>query len=49
MLGKARTESGTGRRLTGRALLKARVAAAREGREPPSISLIPSDMPEMGE
>ena len=46
MLGKARSETGSGRVLTGRALLRARVEAAREGRPPPSIALVPTDMPE---
>jgi hypothetical protein len=35
--------------LTGRALLAARVKAAQEGRPPPSISLVPTAMPDSPE
>lgn len=42
-VGKPGTSSGV---LTGRALLAARVKAAAEGRPPPSISLVPTALPE---
>lgn len=44
MLGKGKSA----KRLTGRALLEARVRAAQEGRPPPDISLVPSDPPARG-
>lgn len=45
MLGVGKTDRPTGR-LTGHALLAARVKAAAEGRPPPSISLVPTSLPD---
>jgi hypothetical protein len=45
MLGVGKADRPTGV-LTGRALLAARVKAAREGRPPPSISLVPTALPD---
>jgi hypothetical protein len=48
MLGVGKPGSGSGV-LTGRALLAARVKAAQEGRPPPSISLVPTSVPDPAE
>lgn len=47
MLGVGKPTTGSGRgMLTGHALLAARVKADREGRPPPSISLVPTALPD---
>ena len=48
MLGVGKSDQPTGM-LTGRALLAARVKAAQEGRPPPSISLVPTALPDPSE
>jgi hypothetical protein len=48
MLGVGKADRPTGM-LTGRALLAARVKAAQEGRPPPSISLVPTALPDPSE
>ncbi|MFN2592954.1 MAG: hypothetical protein ABR532_09010 [Candidatus Dormibacteria bacterium] len=48
MLGVGKTETRPGT-LTGRALLAARVKAAREGLPPPSIHLVPTSQPDPSE
>jgi hypothetical protein len=48
MLGVGKADQPTGM-LTGRALLAARVKAAQEGRPPPSISLVPTALPDPSE
>lgn len=45
MLGIGRKDGAVTGKLTGQALLAARVKAAREGRPPPSISLVPTSLP----